>query len=676
MKDVPVADVRNFVLLGHTQSGKTALSDALLFKLGLNEKLGAVSAGTSMADYTEEEHNRKITIYAKSFSGIFKTSAGKKMQMVFMDTPGYDDFFSQVLSACLAADTALIVVDAASGIQVGTTRVWRKVDEFEMPRGVVVTGLDRENADFNKTLSQIQSVWGSKCVPVVIPLPGADGVIDVFGKDSAQGASAEQVNTFKEALIELAAETDDALLEKYLGGEALTDEELFAGLRTAMCNRNFVPVFSVMAMKDIGTSELIEGIGRLFPGPLDLAVKDADENQISQEPDAPFVGIAWRTMTDPFAGKLVFVRVLGGTLQEGMELVNVTKGQRERVGVLLVPIGGKKPIPATDAKAGDIIALPKLKNTAVNDVLCSAGHKKVLKPFVFPNPVVSFAVMAKEKGGEDKIAIALSKVAEDDPSLRFERHTDTNELIISGMGDVHVEVAHELMKKRNKVDVDFKIPKVSYRETVTGQGEGHYKHKKQSGGRGQYGEVFARVTAKKPDEEWFEDAVVGGVIPKNFIPACVKGLTEVMHHGVVAGYPVADVKVTVYDGSFHEVDSSEIAFKIAAARAFKDAMSKAKPVLLEPIMTVKVSVPDQYMGDVNGDLNHRRGRILGVDVEDGMQVITAEVPQAEMFRYSSELRSMTGGCGSFEMSFSRYDIVPGNIAQKVIAGAEQEEEEE
>ncbi|MBI2438736.1 MAG: elongation factor G, partial [Lentisphaerae bacterium] len=636
----------------------------------LTDKPLQVSAGTSLSDFTEEEISRKISLYTQSFTGVFKTGA-RKIQMSFSDVPGFDDFHGQVLCATRVADAALITIDATAGIQVGTLRAWRRCAALGLPRGIVVTGLDKENADFGKVLAEAQKTWGAKCAPVVFPAAG--GVIEVLAAQAPGDAAAQ---TYKNALIERAAETCDALLEKYLGGAELTAEEITGGLRAAVCAGSLIPVFAVMTPKDLGVSELLCGIVQLFPNPLERALKDAAGTAVNPAPQAPFVGVVWRNVTDPYAGKLAYVRIYGGMLKEDMEIFNATRGQKEKVGVLLQP-QGRKPVALSQAQCGDMVALPKLKNTGLNDVLCAVGQKFAFEPVVFPKPVLSVAVSAKNQADEDKIGVALARVVEDDPTLLVERHADTRETVLSGMGDTHLELVHELMKKRSNLDAEFKVPKVSYKETATGLGEGHYKHKKQSGGRGQYAEVYCKVQAKRPDdEEWFVDAVVGGVIPRNFIPACEKGFVEARARGVLAGYPVVEVKVTVYDGSYHDVDSSEIAFKIAAARAFTEALTKAKPVLLEPIMTVRVTAPEQFMGDITGDLNHRRGRILGVELEDGAQIIIAEVPQAEVFRYYSELRRLTGGRGAFEIKFARYDIVPNAIAQKVVASAEKTKEEE
>lgn len=674
MKNIAIADVRNFVLMGHTGSGKTALTDAFMFKMGMNDRLGSSDDGSSISDWDDDEKERKISILAKPFDGTFKTKGGKTTRMVFIDTPGYADFYGQVVAASAVADAGLVVIDAASGIQVGTNRGWRRCEDLNLPRGIVITGLDKDNTNFEETLQAIQDVWGSRCVPVV--LPTADGgVCDVLSSADVPADVAERVEELKGSLVESAAETDDALIEKYLGGESLTAEEISNGLKGAVNAGLLVPVFVVMAKKDMGVDELLDGISRLFPSPCEREAKDADGEVVDCKPEAPMIAKVWRSVNDPFVGQLTFLRIYGGTLKSDSEILNVTEDQKERYGSVYL-IRGKKQEGIEEAHAGDIVAIAKLKHTAINDTLGAMGSKRQMPAIAFPNPVMSYAVTAKTQGDEDKLGTALTRIADDDPTLSVVRNTETHEMIMSGMGDVHLDVTVKRLKRAH-VEVNLSTPKVAYKETVTSMGEGHYKHKKQSGGRGQYGEVYLRVEPKQPDEEeWFVNNIVGGSIPSGFIPAIQKGLHSGMAKGAVAGYPVNNVKISVYDGSYHDVDSSEIAFKIAGERAMREGMRNAKPVLLEPIMTVKVMVPEHFMGDITGDLNHKRGRILGMGAEDGMQVITAEVPQAEMFQYCSQLRSMTGGRGSFEMEQARYETVPANVAQKIIAAAEKEKEDE
>jgi len=671
MKNIAIADVRNFVLMGHTGSGKTALTDAFLYKMGINDRLGNTDDDSSMADWNDEEKERKITILAKPFDGLYKTKGGKNIQMMFIDTPGYADFYGQVVAASAVADAGLIVIDASSGIQVGTNRGWRRCEDLQLPRGIVITGLDKDNTSYEDTLQSILGVWGNRCVPVT--LPTADGaVIDVLSSQDVPADLAERAEELKGSLIELAAETDDALIEKYLGGENLTAEEISTGLEGAVNSGALVPVFVAMPKKDVGIDELLDSIGRLFPTPLDRAPKDVDGEAVDQSPDAELIAKVWRSVNDPFVGQLTFLRIYGGTLKADSEIHNATKDQKERYGSLYL-IRGKKQEGVPEATAGDIIAIAKLKHTTINDTVGAMGTTRQMPPIVFPNPVMAYAVMAKTQGDEDKLGTGLHRIAEDDPTLIIKRNMETHELIMSGMGDVHLAVAVKRLKEKNHVEVNLSTPKVAYKETVTSTGEGHYKHKKQSGGRGQYGEVYLRVEKRHPDDEdWFQNKIVGGAIPSNFLPAVQKGLHEGMAKGAVAGYPVINVKIAVYDGSYHDVDSSEIAFKIAGARALREGMKNAKPVLLEPIMTVKIMVPEHFMGDITGDLNHKRGRILGMGAEDGMQVITAEVPQSEMFQYCSQLRSITGGRGSFEMEIARYDVVPANVTQKIVAAAEKE----
>jgi elongation factor G len=677
MKNVAISQVRNFALLGHTGSGKTTLADALLFKLGLNDRMGDVEAGSSMADYTDEEKSRKITIFSKPFGGTFKSGGGKEAGVVFIDTPGYMDFFGQTLSALSATDAGLILVDATSGVQVGTQRVWRSSSRNGVnARGFVVTGLDKDNADYRATLSAIQSAFGNTCVPVVIPTPDGTEVVDVFAAKEIPESVAAEVEELKGSLIELAAETDDTLIEKFLDGQDLSPDEIASGLVDAVSTGGFVPVFACVAPKGVGVDELLEGIVRLFPSPGARERKNTEGEVIDVSPDSPLVAQVWRTVNDPFVGQLTFTRVIGGTLSSDSEIHNTNQKQKERIGALL-HVNGKKQDTIEKATAGDVVAIPKLKATALGDTLCTAGTNVECEAIRFPKPVMFQSVRAKTQADEDKIGTALNRVCEVDPTLRVERNIETHETVLQGLGDVHIDVAVGLMKTRSNVDVILDTPKVPYRETITSQGEGHYKHKKQSGGRGQYGEVYLKVEPRQPDdEEWFVNRIVGGAIPGNFIPAVQKGLVEGMVQGAMARYPVTDVKVTLYDGTFHDVDSSEIAFKIAGARALREALSNAKPVMLEPIMAIKVSVPDNYLGDINGDLNHRRGRILGMGTEDGMQVISAEAPQSELFRYAADLRSMTGGQGTFEMEYARYEQVPAAIAQKVVADTGKGEEED
>jgi elongation factor G len=674
MKDIPVSDVRNFILLGHSGSGKTTLVDALLHRLGINDRLGLVASGSSMADFTDEEKERKISVFSKSFSAPYKSSDGRTIEMMFCDTPGYVDFFGQVISASRATETGMIVIDAASGVQLGSRRSWRLCNRQELSKAIVISGLDKDNVDYATTLSDIKAAFGPGCVPVSLPKTDGSGFVDILGKDIPEDL-ADQVAEIKGSLVELAAETDDTLIEKFLGGEDLSPEEISHGLRDSVASGALVPVFACNSLKETGITELLDGLSRLFPSPVDRDPKDAEGNVIATGASDSMVGFVWRSVNDPFVGQLTFVRILGGTLKGDSEIVNANNGEKERVGSIL-QVNGKKQVQVESATAGDIVAIPKLKHTGVGDTLCSTGSKTVCASFKFPSPVMFQAVHAKTQADEDKLGTALHRVADEDPTLHVVRNNDTHEMVLQGLGDVHIGVAVNMMKSRSNVAVLLTTPKVPYKETVQGLGEGHYKHKKQSGGRGQFGEVYLKVEAKRPDEEdWFLNETVGGSIPSNFMPAVQKGLVEAMVAGPLAGCPVTNMKVHVYDGSYHDVDSSEVAFKIAGGRAFREAMLAAKPVLLEPIMTVKVAIPDSSLGDINSDLNQKRGRILGMETKDGMQVITADVPQAELFKYAAELRSMTAGEGTFSMEYSRYDVVPQNVAQKVIAEVAKEKEE-
>ncbi len=665
MKDIPVSNIRNFALFGHSGSGKTTLTDALAFKLGLNDRLGSADNGTSVSDFIDEEKARRSSILAATFSAEYKGADGNRYGVVFTDAPGYLDFYGQVLAAGSATDAVLITVDAVAGVQVGTRRAWQACQTVGIQaRGFIITGLDKENANFGKTLAAIKESFGNGCVPAVAPV--ADGSLkDVL----SAGNLPDDLQAYKGQFVEAAAETDEAMIEKFLGGEALSAEEIAKGLVQAVAGGTLHPVFACAAAKGQGVAELLDGVCRLFPAPTARVFKDTKDQVIAPDPNAPFVGLVWRTVVDPFIGQLSYVRVVSGTLTPHADLHNTTIGGKETVSALVTTVG-KKQTHVEKAGPGEIVAIPKLKTTKTGHTLAAAGCATHLPPIPFPNPVMYMAISAKTQADEDKMGTAIHRLCEQDPTLLVEKNAETKQVVIKGLGDVHIDVAVHLMKSQSNVSVELSTPKVPYRETVTALGDGHYRHKKQTGGRGQFGEVYMRVDPKRPgEEEWFLDEIVGGTIPNNFKPAVHKGVVEGMLAGSVAGYPVQDVKVHMYDGAYHDVDSSEIAFKIAGSRAFRDAMSKAHPVLLEPIMTIKVTIPEHFMGAINGDLTHKRGRVLGLEVDGSTQVITAEAPLAELFKYAAELRSLTGGQGSFDMTFTRYDVVPANVAQKIIAEA-------
>jgi elongation factor G len=647
MKNIPIDSVRNFALMGHTGSGKTSLIDSILFKLGQVDRVGSPENGTSAADWTEEEKAHEISIWAKPFDGVYTAASGKVRRLVMIDTPGFADFIGQMVAAAEVTDAALITVDASSGIQVGTQRAWKAAEKRNLPRGIAITCLDKDDTDFEKVLAEIKGRWGEdRCVPMV--LPTSDGkAVDLLNTPTEQIPEelADHAKEIKDHLIELAAETNDALMEKYFEGEELTADEFSEGLRKSVHDAHLIPVFATSVKSDMGVKETMDSISRLFPSPHDYPVSCAEGNEISAEEDQPFSGQVWRCFNDAFIGQLTFVRIYSGTLKPGMEIFNPTKNQKEKISTILY-VDGKKSTEAKEAKAGDIVALTKLKHTYLNDSLCSPGNSIEFVPITFPSPVAAYAVEPKNKADE------------------------THELVLWGMGDMHLDVTLEHIKNRSNVEMTHHVPKVAYKETITGSGEGRYKHKKQSGGRGQYGECYIRIRPRDPsDENWFINKLVGGSIPGNFVPACEKGFVEGLEKGPLVGAEVINVQVELYDGSYHDVDSSEVAFKIAGARALHEAIEKSSPVLLEPIMTVKVIVPDQFMGDISGLLNTKRGRILGMGPEDGLQAISADVPQSETFKLCSELRSITSGQGSFEMEFSRYEQVPSHLASKITEAA-------
>jgi elongation factor G len=677
MANLETKNVRNIAIVGHGSCGKTILTDAMLFNAKVSTRIGEIEAGTTISDYTEEEHERKNSIY----TSIMNCDWDSK-KLFLMDTPGFADYFGEVISAINVCDSAIVVIDAVSGIEVNTRKAWKMLQAKNIPTLIFVTKLDRENTDFDKVMAQIKEMMGANCVPVQFPVGEADslsGVVNMIsgkGLDSAPDDVKSMVESAREALVEAAAESDDDLLEKYLEAGELTEEEFASGLSKGVYSGTLTPVLCGSGTKNIGVAELLDTAASLLPSPEERGdIKSADgENSRKPAADDPFSAFVFKTITDPFVGQLTYFRVYSGTLKSDTEVFNVTKNQRERIGHLYI-VQGKEQQEVSELVPGCIGALAKLKVTKFGDTFADSSNQITYHAIEFPKPVVFMAVKAKAKGEDDKVGTGLTRLVEEDPTLNLNRNAATKELVLEGAGDMQLEMVVHRLKSKFHVEVEMSIPKVAYKETIKGKGQGHKKHKKQSGGRGQYGEAYVRVEPNHGAGFEFVDAIVGGVIPRNFIPAVEKGIVGALDEGVLANCPMIDIKATVYDGSFHAVDSSEIAFKIAGARAFKDAVASAKPVLLEPIMKVAVTVPSEYMGDITGDLNSKRGRVLGMEPDGNMQVIKATIPQAEIFHYSSEIRSMTGGRGSFEMEFDRYDEVPANVAQKIVAETKKSDEE-
>lgn len=662
MQSIAVANIRSFTILGHCGSGKTALTDAIAFKLGLTDKLGSTDNGTSISDVSDEEKERKTSIFTSAFAAPYKCGAnGDTYGLVFTDTPGAPGFYGQVRGAVRAADFSLIAVDAASGVEAGTIRSWRICTAHNLSAiAFAITGLDKENTSFLDTVEHIRSEFGRNCCPVTAPL--ADGtVINLLDATELPDELAE-MRTF---LAESAAETSETLMDEYFATNTLPADKIRSGLHEGISSGIIHPIYCASPKSGAGLSEMLDSICRLLSGPGSREFKTTDGTVVAPDPAAPLVAQVWKTAIDQYVGQLSFIRILSGTIKAGDVLLNSSNGSQETISSL-VRVIGKKQVTVDQAGPGEIVALPKLKDTKTGDTLCAVGTSVAMPPIDYPSPVMSMAVHAKTQADEDRLATAMKRLVDSDPTLVFEKSEETGELLIKGIGDVHIDVAVSLMKSQSNVSVDVAPPKIAYRETVSGTAEARYRHKKQTGGHGQFGEVALRVMPLPEGEtEWFSNKVVGGAIPGNFMPAVQKGILDGFARGAVAGYPVQGVKVEVFDGSFHPVDSSEVAFKIAASRAFREAMTNSSPILLEPMVQVKIEIPDAYMGAVTGDLNHRRGRIVGMELVDNLQVVCADVPLAEMLQYPAQLRSLTGGRGNFELTPTGYEPVPAQIAKKV-----------
>ena len=687
-----VEGIRNVALVAHGGAGKTSLAEAMLFDAGVINRLGRIEEGNTALDFEPEEIKR-----TSSISTGFHQLAWKKHTVTLIDTPGDQNFFSDTKTCLQAADAAVVVIDAVDGVKVQTEIGWEFVDDFKLPRAIFINKLDRERADFQRTFEDAKGLFQPKLIILQLPIgaeAGFKGVVDLItrkayvyedGKSKVSEIPADMkdsVEVEREALIENIAEADDALVERYLEGETLSEEDLKHALRKGTLARTFVPVICGSAARNVGIDLFMDFIVGAMPSPLDGGAKigkdPATGKEIERAPDpkAPFAALVVKTITDPYAGRLTLFRIFSGTIGGDGTFYNAKKEVRERYNQLLV-ILGKEQKPVDGAGPGSIVAVAKLKETGTGDTLCDEANK-ILFTAVEPIPtLISYALSAKNKGDEDKVFTSLTRLLEEDTSLRIDRLAETKEIILHGQGQIHIETTVERLKRKFNVEVQLNIPKVPYRETIKKKIRVQGRHKKQTGGHGQFGDCWVQFEPQ-PRSKGFEyvDAIVGGSIPRQYIPAVEKGIVESAQRGVLAGFPCVDFKATVDDGSYHAVDSSEMAFKIAGSLAFRKAAEQADPVLLEPVMKVTVIAPDEFMGDIMGDLNSRRGRVLGMENAGKNQIINAYVPMSEFQTYAPDLRSMTGGRGIYRMEFSHYDEVPSHIAQKIIEAAAKAKEKE
>ena len=697
MKRVEPSQIRNIGTFGHGGDGKTSLAEAILFDTGENSRLGRVDDGSSLMDFDPEEINRKISIGA-SLSHF----EWDKHQFHIIDTPGYANFIAEAKASMRVVDGTVIVVGGNSGVKVQTETVWGYANDFQVPRILYVSKMDMERADFFKVVEEVKKTFPSQpAVPVQLPIGGEGnfkGVVDLIHKkayvyrDDGSGQfeinevpppMKEEVDRAREKLIEAVVEMDDRLMEKYLESGDISVEDIVQCLRKGTMERKLVPALCGSSIRNIGIQPLLNTMIRCFPSPLEKGPVQGKNGKTGEpevrEPkeEAPFSAFVFKTIADPFAGKLSLFRVYSGSISADSTVYNSKKDVKERIGQIFL-LEGKKQKPVGFASVGDIVAVAKLKETTTGDTFCDEKKPIVFEETKLPLPVISYALTPKSKGDEDKITASLARIHEEDPTMMMGRDEQTGEILLSGVGQTHVEVIVEKLKRKFGVEVNLSVPKVPYKETIRGSKTGViYRHKKQTGGRGQFAEVHFDISPLPRGSGFeFENALTGMNVPRNFVPAVEKGIAEAMQSGVLAGFPVVDVKVRFYDGKSHEVDSSEMAFKIAAIMAFKKGVQESNPVLLEPIMKVEVTVPDENIGDVIGDLNSRRGRVLGVEGRGNYQVIQANAPMSEMLKYAPDLNSKTGGRGTFTMEFSHYEEVPAQLTDKVIAQAKKDKEKE
>jgi elongation factor G len=686
--------IRNVGMFSHVGEGKTSIVEAMLFLAGENNRLGKVDDGTSLMDYEPEEIEKKATI-----SSSLACFEWNKYKINLVDSPGDDNFISDAKLCMRVLDGAVILVSAVSGVRVQTEKVWGYAEEFGVSVSIFINKMDRERADFERTLEDLRKAFTDKNL-VVVGLPigkeeGFKGVIDLISmkaylyKDDQSGAFdraeipgdlAAEAAKYREKLIETAVEMDDTVMERYLSGEEIKDEEVERCLKEGIWKRKLVPVMCGSAARNMGIQPLLDNIVKFFPYPLlkgEVEGVDAKGQPTKRKMTVtdPFSAFIFKTITDPFAGKLTLFKVYSGELHPDNTVLNSTKDEKERIGQIFYLVG-KKQKPAGFVSVGDIAAVAKLKEAGTGDTLCDEKRPIIYPQVSLPLPVISFSLHPKTKGDEDKLNTSLARLMEEDLTIRYSRDDQTREFLLSGMGQIHLEVVAAKMKRKFGVDVELREPKVPYKETIKGSTKVQGRYKRQSGGRGQYGDTWLELEPLPRGTGFeFADKIVGGVIPKNYIPSVEKGIVEAMEQGTLAGFPVTDFRVTLYDGSYHDVDSSDMAFKIAASMGFKKGMELVNPVLLEPIMKMEIIVPEENVGDIMGDLNSRRGRIVGVESKGHSQVVKATAPMAEILRYAPDLRSMTGGRGTFAVEFAHYEEVPAHIAQKVIEHANKERAE-
>jgi len=689
MKVYDAASIRNVALVGHSGSGKTQLASAVLSDSGMINRFGKVDEGTTVTDYDEEEVARKHTL-----SATLAYAEWNKQKINLIDTPGMGNFLADARAALQVADAALVVVDAVGGVMVQTEKVWEAANELGLPRLIVLNRLDRERSSLERSLASLHATCNRTVIPIQLPIgeeKSFKGVVDLVskkafvfqadesGKFSESAVPADMtaaVGSAREALIEMVAENDEQLMEKFFEAGTLTDDELVTGLRNATMAGKVFPLVCTSALANIGVPQLLDAIVAYLPAPADRPFKGVgkDGGELARQADekAPPAAFVWKTIADPFAGRITMFRVVSGSLKADSTAYNKTRETQERFGNVVL-LQGKTQTSVPEIKAGDLGAVAKLKDTLTNDTLGDKSDAVAFPAVKFPEPVLSYAIEPKSRGDEDKISTSMHRLEEEDPSIKYSRDPQTKELLLSGQGQLHIEVTVAKLKRRFGVDVNLKPPRIPYRETIKASTEAHGRHKKQTGGHGQFGDCKIKVEPLPRGADFeFVDDIFGGSIPRQFVPAVEKGIQDARTRGYLAGYPMVDFRVTVFDGSYHDVDSNELSFKLAGSLAFKDAMTRARPTILEPIMNVEVYAPSDFAGDLMGDLNGRRGRIGGMDTRGAMTIIKAQVPMSEMLTYEQHLTSATGGRGSYHMEYSHYDEVPSHLQTKIIAAAKAE----